>query len=64
MADFSKTFDNTTDKKLPPIQKIEFYSLGKETKNPSLHINHNNKGFAVILSLFRTPLLIFMKGTT
>jgi hypothetical protein len=49
MADFTKSFDNTSDKKLPPLQKIEFYSLGKETKNSSLQINHNNKGFAVII---------------
>jgi hypothetical protein len=64
MAELTKIIDNTNNQRLPQLQKNEFYCLGKETKNPSIQINHNNKGFAVILLLYRTPLQIFMKEIT
>lgn len=60
MADLTKNLDNTLNQRLPPLQKMEFYSLGKETKNPSLQFAHNNIGFAVTFILFRIQLLIYM----
>lgn len=43
------TESNLIQNKLPPLQKTEFYSLGKETKDLSLQFSKENKGFKVRL---------------
>ena len=38
---------NSTVSKLPPIQRTEFYAIGKEIRDSSYNFSKSNRGFAV-----------------
>ena len=51
MTETSSKINDSLGPRLPPLQKTEFYSLGKENKDTSLSFQKGNKGFSVKIPL-------------